>query len=89
MIRAGAEELPLTSRELSIAALLASADGRIVARDEILETVWGDATEGAGASLEVLVTRVRRKLAAVGAEGAIRTVRHVGYTWDLARSKPT
>jgi DNA-binding response OmpR family regulator len=80
-------EIPVTTRELEIVALLAWADGRVVPRDHILEAVWGDATEGASASLEVLVARIRRKLAAAGAPDAIRTVRHVGYAWDLARSK--
>jgi two-component system OmpR family response regulator len=73
----------LTARELDIVALLAWRDGRVVPREEILEAVWGDATERAAASLEVLLARIRRKLG----EGALRTVRNVGYAWALERSK--
>jgi DNA-binding response OmpR family regulator len=80
--------LVLTARELDILALLAWREGRVVPRDEILEAVWGDASESAAASLEVLVARIRRKLAEHGVRDALRTVRHVGYAWALERSKP-
>ena len=76
----------LTPREFDIVAVLAWADGRVVARSDILEMVWGDPGEGASQSLEVLVGRIRRKLGAAGGE-AIRTVRQAGYAWGLARSK--
>jgi DNA-binding response OmpR family regulator len=79
--------LPLTTREFDIVALLAWRDGRVIARDDILEAVWGEATERAGGSLEVLVTRLRRKLADRGVCDAVRTVRQVGYAWELERSK--
>jgi DNA-binding response OmpR family regulator len=77
----------LTARELDILALLAWRDGRVAVRDEILEAVWGDASEGGGASLDVLVARIRRKLAELGVREAIRTVRQVGYAWAIERSK--
>jgi DNA-binding response OmpR family regulator len=80
--------LPLTPRELEIVALVAWRDGRVVPREELLEAVWGDATERAGASLDVLVARVRRKLAEHGVRDALRTIRQVGYAWALERSKP-
>jgi DNA-binding response OmpR family regulator len=82
------ERLPLTTRELDIVALLAWRGGHVVARDELLEAVWGDATESAAASLEVLVARIRRKLAEAGVHDALRTVRNVGYAWSIERSKP-
>ena len=65
----------LTAREFDIVALLAWADGRVIPRDEILEAVWGEATPSASASLEVLVTRIRRKLAPTAGTEAVRTVR--------------
>ena len=79
--------LPMTAREFDIVAFLAWRDGRVVARDDILEAVWGEATERAGASLEVLVARIRRKLADRGVSDAVRTIRHVGYAWGLELSK--
>jgi DNA-binding response OmpR family regulator len=81
------ERVPLTPREFDIVALLAWRDGRVVARDEILEVVWGDTTERAALSLDVLIARIRRKLGARDLE-VIRTVRQVGYAWALTVSKP-
>lgn len=81
------KRLPFTPRELDIVMMLAWRDGRAVSRDDILESVWGEATERAAASLEVLVARVRRKLAEHGIRDALRTVRSLGYAWSLERSK--
>jgi two-component system OmpR family response regulator len=79
--------LALTPREFDIVALLAWSEGRIVARDHVLEAVWGDASERNAASLDVLVARIRRKLVERDVRDAIRTVRQVGYSWGLVRSK--
>ncbi|HEY5146298.1 MAG TPA: response regulator transcription factor [Polyangiaceae bacterium] len=81
------ERLAFTPREFDIVALLASRDGRVVSRDELLDSVWGTSTERSGASFDVLLARVRRKLGERGIEGAVRTVRQVGYAWTLAISK--
>lgn len=67
-------EVPLTAREWAVLDLLASRSGRVVARSEILELVWGD-PDGGGASLEVLIARIRKKLG----EDIIRTMRGYGY----------
>jgi DNA-binding response OmpR family regulator len=40
-VRAGASELHLTSREQSLLYLLAANAGRVVSREEILDTLWG------------------------------------------------
>lgn len=87
VLRVGDASIPLTARELEIAMLLAWRDGRVVPRDELLEAVWGDATESAASSLEVLVARIRRKVGERAHVDVIRTVRQVGYAWALARSK--
>ncbi len=86
-VGAGEARLPLTSREFDIVALLAGRHNRVVPRDEILEAVWGDSTERAAASLDVLVVRIRRKFAEHGLREVLRTVRNVGYAWKLEPSK--
>jgi DNA-binding response OmpR family regulator len=69
------DEVELTDREWTILEILAVRRGRAVSRAAILEEGWGEETEAAAASLEVLVGRIRRKL---GRE-VIRTVRGIGY----------
>ena len=87
LVTVSGERLALTPREHDIVALLAWRDGRVVSRDDLLESVWGESTESAAASFDVLIARIRRKLAERGIEGAIRTVRQIGYSWTLAVSK--
>jgi DNA-binding response OmpR family regulator len=87
IVTIGDARLALTPREFDIVALLAWRGGRVVPRDELLEAVWGDATERVAASFDVLLTRIRRKLSEHGVRDALRTVRQVGYAWALDRSK--
>ena len=72
--RAG-QPIAITSREWSILEVLVRRSGRVVSRSDLLESVWGESSETAASSLEVLVGRLRRKL---GAE-LIRTLRGEGY----------
>lgn len=66
---------PITAREWAILELLAARPGVVVSRLALLEGVWGGGAELAGASLEVLVARIRKKLGA----WVVRTVRGEGY----------
>lgn len=75
--RAGVE-LSLTPREWAILDALAARGGHVVSRSELLEEVWGESTEAAESSLEVLVGRIRRKLG----EGVVRTIRGEGYALE-------
>ena len=72
--RAG-RTVAITSKEWAILDVLARRAGRVVSRGELLESVWGEASETASSSMEVLVGRLRRKL---GPE-LIRTLRGEGY----------
>jgi DNA-binding response OmpR family regulator len=85
-VTVGKARLPLTSRELEIVILLAWRGGRVVARDEILESVWGETSERGAGSLDVLVARIRRKLENENVRDALRTIRNVGYSWALEAS---
>jgi DNA-binding response OmpR family regulator len=73
-------ELPLTAREWEVLELLINRQGRVVSRGTILELIWGEITDKASDSLDVIMARIRRKL---GPE-AIRTVRGEGYAADVA-----
>lgn len=76
---AAGRELPLTAREFDILEVLVRHRGRVVSRSNLLIAVWGD-DQNTGESLDVLLTRLRRKLAEAGAPDAIRTHRGVGYS---------
>jgi DNA-binding response OmpR family regulator len=82
LVTKGGAEIPITRRELEVIARLARAGGHAVARDDILEEIWGEATESAAASLEVIIARLRRKLDAPGSDRLIRTIRGHGYALE-------
>jgi len=74
----GRKSVELTAREWVVLEMLASSQGRVVSRAELLNQGWGETTSQGAASLEVLIGRIRRKL---GSE-LIRTVRSEGYSLD-------
>jgi DNA-binding response OmpR family regulator len=71
-------ELAITAREWSILELLAARDGRVVPRGDILDALWGEISDAASDSLDVLVGRLRRKLGT----DVIRTLRGEGYALE-------
>lgn len=73
--KVSSREVPLTSKEWRILDVLSAARGQVVSRRRILEEVWGDDDESAAASLDVLMTRIRKKLGS----DVVRTVRGEGY----------
>ncbi len=78
----GEDEIPLTRRELDLLIRLVRARGVVVPRETLLEDLWGRETPEAAASLEVIVSRLRRKLPKAGASSLVRNVRGVGYALD-------
>lgn len=78
----GDEEVPLTPRELELLARLLRARGGVVPREALLADVWGRDTPEAAASLEVIVSRLRRKLSRADGGSLVRNVRGVGYALD-------
>ncbi len=76
---AGASEVPITRREFEVLERLFGARGRVVAKGDLLEELWGEATPETAASLEVIITRLRRKLDRGEPLSLIRTLRGSGY----------
>jgi DNA-binding response OmpR family regulator len=78
----GGRPVELTAKEFGLLAALMRADGRVLGREQLLETVWGyaNAAEIESRTVDVHVRRLRAKL---GAESRrIVTVKAVGYRFD-------
>ncbi|HZL01372.1 MAG TPA: response regulator transcription factor [Caulobacteraceae bacterium] len=74
----GAAEL--TRGEFDLLALLIEADGRVVGREELLKAISRNPEEGDPRSVDVLVSRLRRKLAECSREAEIiLTAPGLGY----------
>src|SRR5579875_3900948 len=69
-------EIELTQREFDLLEYLLRHAGRVVTREQLLESVWGYLAPGETRTIEVHVAQLRKKL---GRPELIRTVRGVGY----------
>lgn len=72
-------EVLLTPKEASILRLLIGASGKVVSRKEILQRVWGLCEETDTNFIGVHLFNLRKKLAEVGRENWLTTVRNSGF----------
>jgi two-component system response regulator CpxR len=76
----------LTAAELRILEVLLERAGEVLTRAELTEIAVGRSLEVYDRSIDTLVSKLRRKLAAAGARGAeIRGLRGHGYVLDIGR----
>jgi len=76
---ATAAEVELTASESKLLTPLFRAQGKVVKKEALLEALWQTSEFIDANSLAVKMTRLRRKLAEIGFDGHIETVRGVGY----------
>lgn len=73
------EIVPLQKRECTILELLLEASPKVVSRDLLLEKLWDDQAFVDENTLNVNMTRVRKKLMDYDVKSSIETVRGAGY----------
>lgn len=71
----------LTSMEYMILSYLASNAGRALSNEQIFLAVWGFEMDTSSNTLNVLISRMRKKLEASGAEPLIHTIRGYGFSF--------
>jgi DNA-binding response OmpR family regulator len=85
---AGGRALTLSVRELDLLAALGRREGRIVPREELYETVWGERMRASDRSVDVYVHKLRSKLATALPEWRfIHTHFGFGYRFQPERSQ--
>ncbi len=72
----GGAPVPLTSKEFGLLAHLLASSDRVVTRDEVVVSVWGQAFGGSVRTVDIHVRRLRAKL---GDAFPLTTVRGLGY----------
>ena len=75
---AGAQ-LDLTRSELIVLEALLRNQGRVVSKERLAECLYDFEQERSTNSVETHIHRLRRKLAAAGADVSVRTLRGLGY----------
>lgn len=73
------ENIELSHTEAKILDELMKKSERVVSRDRLLEKIWDDQVFVDDNTLNVYITRVRRKLAALHISNAVQTIRGKGY----------
>jgi DNA-binding response OmpR family regulator len=78
------QDVTLTAREWAVLEVLAESMDRVVARADVIGAAWPRPGPGASESLDVIVSRLRRKLGD-GSGPRIRTVRGQGLILETPR----
>lgn len=76
----GERNLDLPRRELALFELLLEHRGRLIEKDRIADSLYGTGTPVEANAVELLVSRLRRKIEGSGV--TIRTARGLGYMLD-------
>ena len=71
------EQVTLTLKEFELLCLLMENKGKVLTRDQLLNSIWGYEFDGENRTVDVHIRTLRQKLGACGEY--IETVRGVGY----------
>jgi len=70
----------LSAREYALLGYFIRHAGQVVTRQQILDSVWGAEPDVYSNVVDLYVHYLRRKLAVLGEQRALQTVRGVGYS---------
>jgi two-component system, OmpR family, response regulator len=76
------EEIDLTGAEFDLLHALLSRRGRLLSREQLLDLTGARHSDPFDRSIDVLMSRIRRKLRDSGGEDVIKTVRNGGYQFS-------
>jgi DNA-binding response OmpR family regulator len=72
----------LTPKEFSLLSYFASHAGRLLTRHQLVHEVWGERYTGGPRTVDIHISRLRRKL---GTDLPLDTLRRVGYRFGGGR----
>ncbi|NLL37013.1 MAG: response regulator transcription factor [Fretibacterium sp.] len=79
------QNVDLTKKEFELLWTLASNAGKVFTRESLLDSLWGYDYYGDSRTVDTHIKRLRAKLAGFpGLDGAIKTIRGVGYKFKGA-----
>jgi len=76
-VTVGGNEVILTLKEFELLCLLLENKGRVMTRDQLLNSIWGYGFDGENRTIDVHIRTLRQKLGSCGQY--IETVRGIGY----------
>jgi two-component system OmpR family response regulator len=79
VFRSGGDDIPLSGAEFDLLVTLAEAAGRVLSRDHLLDRIHGRSHHAFDRSIDMLVSRLRKKIDVDGEPSMIEAVRNAGY----------
>lgn len=83
MLICGNNSIRLSAKEFDIMRFLFQAGGKILSKEMILTKVWGYDSDAVENHVEVYIGFLRKKLASIGSNVRIETVRRLGYYLEV------
>ena len=83
MLVCGERSIRLSAKEFEIMRLLLKDRGRNYSKEMILEKVWGYDSDAVENHVEVYIGFLRKKLASIGSNIRIETIRRLGYHLEV------
>ena len=80
LVTVNGKEVQLTKLEFELLHMLVSNPEKVFSREKILETIWPDDTIVMGRTVDVNITRLRKKIGEYGK--CIKTRFGYGYTFE-------
>ncbi len=84
VIQIAGQSADLTQKEAILLEALMLKEGRVVTRERLLDLMWEDQHFIDDNTLNVYITRVRKKLKDLGLEDLVETVRGAGYRLSIS-----
>ena len=78
----GAHSITLGKKEFQILEMLMLNKGKSVDKEKLIEKIWGYDSEAEYNNIEVYISFIRKKLAAIGSVSEIKAIRGLGYTLE-------
>jgi two-component system cell cycle response regulator CtrA len=75
----GGQRLKLTRKQYAILELLLLRKGQVVSKETLMDHLYGGSDEPSFRTIDVFVCLMRKRLAQIGCEGLIKTIRGSGY----------
>ncbi len=73
----------MTPKEFDLLVTLASRPNRVLTRQSLYESIWGEDGQGDDHTLDVHINRLRRKMQGTDGLGYLTTVKGVGFKFEV------
>ena len=75
----GDDTIRLSQKEFAIARILMASPGAVISKDALIERAWGPDSNTSDNNVEAYISFLRKKMAHVGSQAKIETIRGAGY----------